>query len=49
MGNHPVAKKVNTPKSKYLGKYLLRKYPARMVEGNNRFTFGIRFLRYPYS
>jgi len=26
MGNNPVGKKVNTPKGKYLGKYLLRKY-----------------------
>jgi len=37
MGNKPVGKKVNTPRSKYLGKYLLckslgiylfRKYPG---------------------
>jgi len=26
MGNKPVGKKVNTPKGKYPGKYLLRKY-----------------------
>jgi len=29
MGNNPAGKKVNTPKGKYLGKYLLRKYPGQ--------------------